>query len=221
MHPFRIHWAATVAACALHACGGDSGSTSGPSNSSSASSSCGQAGTLQGEECTGLLDCGAGELNIRRVAFCDNCPFAAETEACFSGVCTPITAQGRIDVGQTVLPDEAVGAQSVIVAAYELLAADGTQVTCEGLISPECSLVGTTNLNASNARFINLPGPHEVGLVYPGFSTASEPGDGRLLVMLATTMVQGNGEILAAGCAPVNVASSGRTTVDSLTLSPR
>lgn len=177
---------------------------------------CGVSGAADAA-CARLEDCG-GAGNVGTVSFCEHCPPFARTEFCRAGKCEAFSVDPSIDIEVLALPDEAAGAQSIIVAVLEPVMADGTVLSCEGLLAPACSIVANGALNASNVKFQTLSPPAQPGLVYRTGSV-SAPGPGKLVLVRATSESQGRGQLLAEGCVEgVDVPSTGRVTVPSMTL---
>lgn len=219
----RLGLCALGLALALWRCGDEEGSPGpgGGENGSSAASGCGAPGEPLASECLSLAECGLGVENAEAVRFCDLCPLRAQTEVCLGGRCEPFALTGSIEVAVTAFPDEATGARSVVLAALEPIAADGTRLTCAGLLGPTCRLTGNPELNATNVRFVNLAAPAEPGTVVPGLRTVAVPGPDKLLLLRATSEVQGRGQVLAEGCREGIIVPEADTVVlDVLTLEP-
>lgn len=195
------HWsdmlrfaALALAMVPLFACGDDGGSGS--------PGACGWEGEAKGDACQRLSDCG-GPSNESQVSFCDNCPFRADVQICNAGVCETFDPSSSIELPLLSPPASATGAAAAILVALEPVAADGTRLTCEGLLSSACgarSHPRQPQLNATNARFVNLSPPFAPGSVYPGLRTASAAGADKLLWVRLTTETQGKGEVLAEAC---------------------
>jgi hypothetical protein len=192
----------------------------GEGSPSAGPAACGAAGAAEGGACAGLAGCG-GEGNAQSVSFCDNCPLRAGTQICRAGACSTFSADGAIALRPLAIPEAAAGAESVVLAALEPVAADGTRLTCAGLLSSACALEGNGALNATNVRFQNFAMPAAPGLVFPGLGTSSAPGPDKLLLVRVTSEVQGSGEVLAEGCAEgIDVPSDGSVEAE-VVLEPR
>ncbi len=195
------------------ACGEDSNNNN--NNNQQMSTACGVAAQTPGAECSGLDECG-GARNFLKVNFCENCPRRADDKLCDSGSCRLMDLSGRITVKYFAVPKEANGAKSYVVASFHPIMADGSKLTCAQMMSSSCNLLENKALNVTNAKFANFVMPAADDMVYIA-QTLAEPGEDRLLMIRATSDVQGKGTVMAQGCMEgISVPAQGEATIQMM-----
>lgn len=165
--------------------------------------SCGTAGAKTGSECTGLGNCGAGMQNFVKVSFCDHCFARADTHFCEAGTCRMLSPGTMTNVSYAIVIPASLTAttKSYTVASVNPIAADGSHLTCESLMKASCEIDSNGGINARNSRFnpVGTQGDLYMGLI------SADAGAARMIFVQLTDAMQGSGNLLAWGCATIDV----------------
>jgi hypothetical protein len=178
--------------CLVIACGED------PPTETPGPAACEMAGA-----CSGMDDCGAGDNNFKEVVFCTNCPYKPDTHVCEACACRALPiGQGGNMVANFTIPAAATGAKSFALTAVYPTMSDGTQVTCERLLSANAAfLVNNPKLQTGNSNHVAVPGGSADPTLTYRVNLFDYPGSDHLLFVQAASDIQGKGTVMAKGCA--------------------
>lgn len=167
-----------------------------------------ETGAPVGTECASFLDCGGD--NLTTTFACAICPEQAAFRVCESGGCRPMDRTGSIRA-LVEAPPTADGAGSIVATAYLPEMADGRRMTCAALLEPTCQLLGAPRTNPVNANILEPPDGVAFGLSY-FVAISTDVGEDRLILVQITDRADGEGEVVARGCAEGLSVRSGERT---------
>lgn len=150
--------------------------------------------------------------NVVATPSCEVCPPQARFLVCEAGRCRVLDRSGIIQVAFEA-PSRAFGAESIAITILNPLAADGTRLSCEGVLSLECDLRGDPRLNRVNTNLAEPPGGIVQGTPSYILPIQADVGDDRLAVVQITAEADGRGPLLAIGCAEGISVRPGRSTL--------
>ncbi len=169
---------------------------------------CGVPGEPTGSDCAGFDECGV--RNVTQAFNCERCPQEAVDKLCSAGSCVPYQRDATIQVGFNVF-EHGAGGNSFVFAVLDPMGADGTRITCEGLLA-SCTLEDNFNLNVMRVQVAGAgtASGFEQNQAYRGLVNAAS-GDGLLALLRIHVEGRGNGAVLAKGCAVVPSVAAGET----------
>jgi hypothetical protein len=193
----------------LSGCGGETKDN--PDAGMTMANACGASGAVEGTECTGMDECGAGNQNFVEVTFCTHCFARADTHVCEAGKCRMLEgglSDTNVRYAFSLLPN--VTAPSFTVASILPVMADGTRVSCASLMKDSCDIDANRAINAKSSSFLRIQGAGD----FISAIVAADPGQGRIVYLQLTSGMQGTGEVVARGCAEVDIAKGEEKQVE-------